>query len=200
MFTGIVTDVGRIDAVIDGRDARCFSVVSGYDAADIAVGASISHDGCCLTVIEAAPHAEGCRHVVDVSAETLARTKLGRWREGARVNLERSLRAGDELGGHFVAGHVDAVGQVLLREPTDGSIRLAVAAPAELMRFIAPKGSVGLDGVSLTVNAVEGERFEVNIIPHTAEATTLGALQPDEPVNLEVDMIARYLARLAETR
>ena len=200
MFTGIITDVGRIAAVDQGRDAKRFTVDNGYDADGVAIGASIAHAGCCLTVIQLSPHQGGCRHVVEVSDETLAKTTLGRWSVGDPVNLERALRAGDELGGHMMTGHVDGVGALAAREPVGGSLRLAFAAPQALARFIAAKGSIAVDGVSLTVNAVDAEGFEVNIIPHTAEATTLGRLQPGDPVNLEIDLVARYLARLVDTQ
>jgi riboflavin synthase len=199
VFTGIVTDVGRVVAVEAGRAAKRFAIESGYDATTIALGASIAHAGCCLTVIECAPASAGARHVVEASEETLARTTLGRWKEGARVNLERPLKVGDELGGHFVAGHVDAVAPVLMRENRQGSARLTFEAPHALARLIAAKGSVALDGVSMTVNAVEGATFEVNVIPHTLETTTLGDLKPGDRVNLEVDLLARHVARLLES-
>jgi riboflavin synthase len=198
VFTGIVTEVGRVVAVEAGRAAKRFAIESGYDAASIAVGASIAHAGCCLTVVERAAAPGGARHVVEASEETLARTTLGRWTEGTRVNLERSLKAGDELGGHFVAGHVDGLARMAARKPLGGSVRLTLEASQDLARFIAVKGSVALDGVSLTVNAVRGSQFEVNAIPHTLEVTTLGALEPGEEANLEVDLIARHVARLLE--
>jgi riboflavin synthase len=198
VFTGIVTDIGRVVAVERGRAARRFAVESRYDAAGIDLGASISHAGCCLTVVEREARTGGARHVVEVSEETLARTTLGAWEQGTPVNLERSLRAGDELGGHFVSGHVDGVGRVLAREPAAGSVRFSIEAPGALARFIAEKGSIAVDGVSLTVNAVRGAVFELTIIPHTLEATTLGLLQPRGAVNLEIDLIARYLARFQE--
>lgn len=200
MFTGIVTDIGRVVAVERGRAARRFTIDSGYAAAGIDLGASIAHAGCCLTVVAREATTGGGRHVVEVSEETLARTTLGRWTEGTAVNLERSLKAGDELGGHFVSGHVDGVATVALREASGGAVRLAFDTPAELVRFIAEKGSIAVDGVSLTVNAVQGARFEVTIIPHTLEATTLGILQPGDAVNLEIDLLARYLGRLLDAR
>jgi riboflavin synthase len=199
VFTGIVTDVGRVVAVERGRAAKRFAIESGYDAATIDVGASIAHAGCCLTVIEREAAKAGARHVVEASTETLARTTLDRWTVGTRVNLERPLKVGDELGGHFVAGHVDGVGVVLVREQRQGSARLTFEAPNAIAPFVAEKGSLALDGVSMTVNAVEGALFEINVIPHTLEATTLSALTPGDAVNLEVDLLARYLARLAET-
>lgn len=211
MFTGIITDVGRIAAVEPGRDARAFVVESAYAPAGIALGASIAHAGACLTVIAVEPGADGAgaRHRVEVSAETLSKTTLGDWTEGTRVNLERAARLGDELGGHLVTGHVDQVGRVRACCAIDGSVRLTIAHDADFAPFVAVKGSVCVDGVSLTVNAAPlppadggaggaslGEpSFEVNIIPHTAEATTLGALREGDVVNLEADLIARYVAR-----
>ncbi len=195
MFTGIVTDVGRIRAVREtNRDLR-IEVETGYDLATIPIGASIAHAGCCLTVVD-----KGDRwFAVEVSGESLAKTTLGRWREGTRVNLERPARAGDELGGHIVSGHVDGVGEVVSIQPKGGSHRVRIRAPRPLHRFIAPKGSIAVEGVSLTVNEVEDDVFGVNLIPHTWEVTTLGQLKPGDPANLEIDMLARYLARWQET-
>jgi len=195
MFTGIVTDVGRVRAVRDTNRDRRFEIETAYDVATIDMGASISHAGCCLTVVD---KGEGW-FAVEVSGETLDRTTLGAWREGRRVNLERAARAGDEMGGHIVSGHVDGVGEVLSVTPEGGSHRFRFRAPPPLHRYIASKGSISIEGVSLTVNEVEGEVFGVNIIPHTFEVTTLGALKPGDPVNLEIDMLARYLARWMET-
>ena len=195
MFTGIVTDVGRVRAVRDTDRDRRFEVETAYDLATVELGASISHAGCCLTVVE---KGEGW-FAVEVSGETLSKTTLGQWGSGTRINLERAARAGDELGGHIVSGHVDGVGEVLSVEPEGGSHRIRIRAPRPLHRYIAPKGSVAVEGVSLTVNEVEGEVFGVNIIPHTWELTTLGALEPGSKVNLEIDMLARYLARWQET-
>ena len=195
MFTGIVTDIGRVRSVRQtGRDRR-YEIDTAWDTATIDLGASISHAGCCLTVTEKGPG----WFAVEVSNETLSKTNLGDWGEGRRVNLERAAKLGDELGGHIVSGHVDGLGRVVAIEPEGGSHRVHIEAPAPLHRYIAPKGSITVDGVSLTVNAVEGPRFEVNIIPHTWEATTLGALKPGDAVNLEIDMLARYLARWQET-
>ena len=177
-----------------GRDRR-YEIDTAWDTATIDLGASISHAGCCLTVTEKGPG----WFAVEVSNETLSKTNLGDWGEGRRVNLERAAKLGDELGGHIVSGHVDGLGRVVAIEPEGGSHRVHIEAPAPLHRYIAPKGSITVDGVSLTVNAVEGPRFEVNIIPHTWEATTLGALKPGDAVNLEIDMLARYLARWQET-
>jgi len=198
MFTGIITAVGRIAAIEDGP-VRRMTVSSSYDPASFEIGCSVAHDGVCLTVVDAGPDDGGARHVVEISPETLARTTLGSWREGGRVNLERALRAGDELGGHIVQGHVDGVGEVLEREDRDGWTSLAVAAPDDIAGLIAQKGSIAIDGVSLTVNAVRGARFDLMIIPHTLSATTLGRLQPGAHVNLEADVMARYAARLMQT-
>ena len=195
MFTGIITDVGRIRSVREtNRDLR-IEVETAYDLASIPMGASIAHAGCCLTVVD---KGEGW-FAVEVSGESLDKTTLGRWREGTQVNLERPARAGDELGGHFVSGHVDGVGEVVSIEPEGGSHRVRIRAPRPLHRFIAPKGSITVEGVSLTVNEVEDDVFGVNVIPHTWEVTTLGQLKHRDPVNLEIDMLARYLARWQET-
>lgn len=195
MFTGIVTDIGCVRAVTDTERARRFEVETSYDTATIDLGASISHAGCCLTVVEMGPG----WFAVEVSQESLNRTTLGDWRAGTRINLERAARLGDELGGHIVSGHVDGVGEVTAFEPVGGSYRLVVRAPKPLHRFIAEKGSITIEGVSLTVNGVADDVFEVNLIPHTLEVTTLGALAPGSRVNLEIDMLARYLARWRET-
>jgi len=195
MFTGIITDVGRVRAVRQtNRDMR-FEIETGFDVATIDLGASISHAGCCLTVVEKAPG----WFAVEVSGETLSKTTLGDWREGARVNLERAARVGDELGGHIVSGHVDGVGEVVRVEAEGGSHRVNIRVPRPMHRYIAPKGSITVDGVSLTVNEVEDDVFGVNLIPHTWDVTTLGALTPGARVNLEIDMLARYLARWRET-
>jgi riboflavin synthase len=195
MFTGIVTDVGRIRAVADTDRAKRFEVETAYDTAGIEIGASVSHAGCCLTVVEKGPG----WLAVEVSNETLSKTTLGQWGEGARVNLERAARLGDELGGHMVLGHVDGVGEVTSVTDDGGSRRIAVRAPQPLHRFIAPKGSITVDGVSLTVNEVDGQVFGVNVIPHTLSVTTLGELSPGAHVNLEIDVLARYAARWNET-
>ncbi|MGD2132501.1 MAG: riboflavin synthase [Maricaulaceae bacterium] len=200
MFTGIVSDVGRVLVIAEGRDARRFEIASTYDPTTIDVGASIAHAGCCLTVIERWPVEGGAGFAVEASSETLEFTTLGAWAVGDAVNLERALKAGDDLGGHLMTGHVDGVGAVRAREAVGGSIRLEIEAPGELVRFIAAKGSIGVDGVSLTVNRVEGASFEVNVIPHTGEVTTLGQLQSGARVNLEVDLVARYLARIVDAR
>ncbi len=195
MFTGIVSDVGRIRSVRDTERDRRFEVETAYDTGSIAIGASISHAGCCLTVVE---KGEGW-FAVEVSRESLGRTTLDAWREGTRINLERAARAGDELGGHIVSGHVDGMGEVVSVEPEGGSRRIRIRAPRPLHRYVAPKGSIAVEGVSLTVNEVEDDVFGVNIIPHTWEVTTLGQLKAGARVNLEIDMLARYLARWQET-
>ncbi len=195
MFTGIVTDIGRVRKVEQTARDRRYEIETAWDTAGIELGASISHAGCCLTVTD---KGSGW-FAVEVSGETLSKTTLGFWKEGDRVNLERAAKLGDELGGHIVSGHVDGLGRVMSVTPEGGSHRIAIEAPEPLHRFIAPKGSITVDGVSLTVNAVEGRTFGVNIIPHTWEATTLGRLKPGDAVNLEIDMLARYLARWQET-
>lgn len=195
MFTGIITDIGRVRSVAQTARDRRYEIDTRWDVSGIDLGASISHAGCCLTVVE-----KGERwFAVEVSGETLDKTTLGAWAAGTPVNLERATKVGDELGGHIVSGHVDGLGTVIEITPEGGSHRLTIEAPAPLHRFIAAKGSITVDGVSLTVNSVEGQRFGLNIIPHTWEATTLGRLKVGDPVNLEIDMLARYLARWQET-
>jgi riboflavin synthase len=200
MFTGIVTDLGtvrEVQPIGGGHDHRLVIGTSpGFLAAPttVAIGASIACSGTCLTAVELG----GDWFAVDASAETLSKTTLGGWKAGTRVNLERSLRVGDELGGHLVSGHVDGVGEVLSATPENGSVRWRFRAPPALAAFIAAKGSIAIDGVSLTVNDVDGDTFGVNIIPHTATVTTFGTLQPGSRVNLEIDMMARYVARLRE--
>ena len=195
MFTGIVTDIGRVRSVRNTDRDRRYEIETVWDTATIDLGASISHAGCCLTVTE---KGEGW-FAVEVSGETLSKTKLGDWTENTRVNLERAAKLGDELGGHIVSGHVDGLGEVVSITSEGGSHRIVVEAPAPLHRFIAPKGSITVDGVSLTVNGVQERRFDLNIIPHTWDATTLGGLKVGDKVNLEIDMLARYLARWQET-
>ena len=197
MFTGIVTALGTVREIRPlgtGADMRLTIGTPWPDAATISVGASIACSGCCLTAVEIGSD----WFAADASAETLNRTTLGLWRPGARVNLERSLRLGDELGGHLVSGHVDGIGQVLSATPEHGSIRFVFHVPGDLARFIAVKGSIAVDGVSLTINEVTDDTFGVNIIPHTAAVTRFGTLGPSDAVNLEIDMLARYVARLAE--
>jgi riboflavin synthase len=193
MFTGIIIASGRLVSVLERQgDLELGIDASGLEMSRIAIGDSVSVQGVCLT----ATRLEGPVFHADVSRETLAKTTLGTLRAGARVNLEPSLRAGDALGGHLVSGHVDAVGRLTRVQEDARSRRLQFELPEALMRFIAPKGSICLDGVSLTVNEVEGPRFEVNIIPHTSEVTTLGELSSGDSVNVEIDVIARYLDRL----
>ena len=197
MFTGIVTGLGNVRGIEPNgaaRDMRLVIAAPWQDTAKIPIGASIACSGCCLTVVGVGAD----WFAVDASAETLNKTTLGLWRVGTRVNLERPLRVGDELGGHIVAGHVDGVAEVLAAEPVHGSVRWSFRVPQPLARFIAPKGSIAIDGVSLTVNEVRGPEFGVNIIPHTAEVTTFGALRPGDAVNIEIDTVARYVARLTE--
>jgi riboflavin synthase len=195
MFTGIVTDVGRVRSVRETNRDRRLEIETGFDLATVDIGASISHAGCCLTVVEKGPD----WFAVEVSGETLSLTTLAGWTEGRRVNLERPAKVGDELGGHIVSGHVDGIGEVVSVESEGGSHRVRIRAPRPLHRFIAPKGSITVEGVSLTVNEVEDDVFGVNLIPHTWDVTTLGELKPGSRVNLEIDMLARYLARWRET-
>jgi riboflavin synthase len=193
MFTGIITDLGRVRSIAPGGVTRIV-LETGYDTETIAMGASIACNGACLSVVDKGPG----WFAVDASAETLARTTIGDWEPGTQVNLERPLKLGDELGGHLVSGHVDGLAEITDRWPDGESLRFEIRVPASLQHFIAPKGSVALDGVSLTVNEVEGERFGVNIIPVTQRETSFGGLAPGDRVNLEIDMLARYLARLME--
>ncbi|GGD42388.1 riboflavin synthase [Sinisalibacter lacisalsi] len=193
MFTGIITDLGRVGAIAQSGDMRA-RIETGYDTSTIDIGASIASDGVCLTVVDLGPG----WYDVDISAETLSKTNLGDWTVGHRINLERALKVGDELGGHIVSGHVDGVAEVLSVEEEGDSTRVTLRAPAALARFIAPKGSVALNGTSLTVNAVDGPDFGVNLISHTKAVTNWGAVRPGDRVNLEIDTLARYVARLAE--
>ena len=194
MFTGIVTDVGRIVETKVTGDLRA-RIATRYDVAGIDIGASIACDGVCLTVVALGP--EGWFDV-EISAETVSKTNLGGWGTGKRVNLERALKVGDELGGHIVSGHVDGLAEVVSVRPEGGSVRVTFRAPEALAKFIAPKGSVALNGTSLTVNEVSGAEFGVNLIPHTQEVTTWGEVAVGDFVNLEVDTMARYVARLRE--
>jgi riboflavin synthase len=197
MFTGIITAIGTvsaIDPIGEGQDMRlAIDTPEGW-LAGAEIGASIACSGCCLTVVTL----EEGRFTVEVSEETLSKTTLGSWRTGTRINLERALRMGDEMGGHVVSGHVDGLGEVLSATPENGSTRWLFQLPPGLARFVAPKGSVTINGVSLTVNEVEGATFGVNIIPHTSTVTTFGTLRPGDRVNIEIDMLARYVARLRE--
>ena len=201
MFTGIVTDLGTVREVQPLGDGNDMRLVIGTSPAFLtqpaaaAIGASIACSGCCLTAVEFG----GDWFAADASAETLSKTTLGRLRAGSRINLERSLRIGDELGGHLVSGHVDGVAEVLSAVPENGSVRWRFRLPPGLARFVAEKGSVAIDGVSLTVNEVDGDVFGVNIIPHTAAVTTFGTLQPGGSVNIEIDTLARYVARLVSS-
>jgi riboflavin synthase len=199
MFTGIISALGHVRAIEPigaGRDMRLVidTPVAFLAEPPVSLGASIACSGCCLTVVDLGAD----WFAVDASAETLAHTKLGSWTVGSRVNLERSLRLGDELGGHLVSGHVDGVGQAISATPENASTRWVFRVPPDISRFIAVKGSVAIDGVSLTVNEVTGDTFGVNIIPHTASVTGFGTLKPNDPVNIEIDTLARYVARLAE--
>ena len=193
MFTGIITDLGRVRSIERPAETR-IAIATSYDTATLDIGASVACAGACLTVVDK----DGSWFAADVSAETLACTTIAGWAEGTPVNLERSLRVGDELGGHWVSGHIDGVALLVARESEGESLRLTFDAPPELARFVAAKGSLALDGVSLTVNEVDGARFQVNIIPHTQTRTSLGGLRPDDAANLEVDLVARYVARLTE--
>ena len=196
MFTGIVTDIGEIVSVDPGgkEGDRRFVIATKHDLTPIAIGASIACSGCCLTVIEKSAG----RFAVEVSAESLDKTHLGDWTVGSRLNLELSLKLGDELGGHLVYGHVDGVGKIVSSTPEGGSVRFVFEAPPEVARFVAAKGSIAIDGISLTVNEVDDNRFGVNVISHTQSVTTLGQARVGQRVNLEVDMLARYVARLLE--
>lgn len=200
MFTGIVTAVGDVVAVERRNGLMRLTVESSYDPAGVAIGASICHDGCCLTVVETQSVKGGMRHVVEVAPESLALTTLGNVREGGKLNLERALRAGDELGGHIVSGHVDGIGRVAEVRADGEGWRISIDAPEALAPLIAPKGSITIDGVSLTVNEVEGPRFGVLLIPHTWAVTTLNRLTPGASVNLEADMLARYVSRILSAR
>jgi riboflavin synthase len=193
MFTGIVSDLGRVRSIEQRGDTR-FEIETSYETSEIDIGASIACSGPCLTVVDKGPG----WFAVEVSAETLARTTLGGWEVGARVNLERAMRVGEELGGHIVSGHVDGVAVIVSAEEEGDSVRFEFDVPADFASYIAYKGSVALDGVSLTVNSVKGHEFGVNIISHTQEHTTFGVLKAGDRVNLEIDTIARYVARLLE--
>ncbi len=201
MFTGIVTDIGEIS---DHREVagelRRFVITSSYNHNSIAIGASIACSGVCLTVVETGLKDGRSWFAVDAAAETIALTTASSWGTGTRLNLERSLKMGDELGGHLVSGHVDGIATVLEREDLTDQARFRLAASKELSRFIAKKGSVALDGVSLTVNEADGNEFSVLVIPHTLQVTTIGGWRKDTPINIEIDVMARYAARLMETR
>jgi riboflavin synthase len=196
LFTGIITHIGEVIGCEGGR----FSIRAAFEPASVALGASIACDGCCLTVTTVRAEGTGAAFTVDVSNETLSRTTLGSWGAGRRVNLERPLKAGDELGGHIVSGHVDGVARIAAIREDGASRRVRFEVPAPLARYIAEKGSVALDGTSLTVNEVEGSSFGVNLIPLTLTETTWGSKKPGDEVNIEVDLFARYVARLMEYR
>ncbi|MFO1089632.1 MAG: riboflavin synthase [Hyphomicrobiales bacterium] len=200
MFTGIVSDVGVVSAVDRSRGDARFVIDSAYAPASIELGASIACSGACLTVISVTPSARGAAFAVDVSAETLARTTLVDWTVGTRVNLERSLKVGDELGGHIVSGHVDGVGTLAAMAPEGDSVRMTFEVPEALKGFVAQKGSIALDGTSFTVNGVDGRTFSINVIPHTQAVTTWGQVKTGHRVNVEIDMLARYVARLLEAQ
>ena len=201
MFTGIVTDMGEVRSVKPRADnLHRITIACDYPRAELIEGASIACSGVCMTVVGTGEEDGRTWFAVDAAAETLALTTVGRWRHGRRVNLERSLKLGDELGGHLVAGHVDGLANVVAREDMTDMARFRLRAPGPLARFIAPKGSVALDGVSLTVNDVAGDTFSVLIIPHTLGVTTFGVLRQGDDVNLEIDTMARYAARLMETK
>ncbi len=197
MFTGIVTDLGTVELIAKRGDTTV-KIATKYDPASIAIGASIACSGACLTVIGKGGKEGGAWFSVEASAETLAKTTLSSWAVGTRVNLERSLRVGEEIGGHIVSGHVDGVGEVVSVESEGDSTRIRIRVPKQLAKFIAAKGSIALDGTSLTVNDVDGNIFGVNIIPHTSKVTTWGTVKAGDKVNVEIDMLARYLARLKE--
>ncbi|MCJ2183904.1 riboflavin synthase [Novosphingobium sp. 1949] len=204
MFTGIVTAIGTVREARQSGDLRAI-IACPFDPASIAIGASIACSGVCLTVVERGGTPGDAWFAVNISGETIQRTVPGRWVKGAAINLEPALRLGDELGGHIVTGHVDGVGQVVEITPVGDSKRFVIAAPTELAPYLAPKGSITVDGVSLTVNAVEDQadgacHFTLNIIPHTAEVTTIGTLAEGDGVNLEIDVLARYLQRMQALR
>lgn len=196
MFTGIVTDIGTVAA----RNGTTIRIASHYDPATVTLGASIACDGCCLTVTRVEEESEGALFDVDVSNETASRTMLGHWKPGTRINLERSLSFGSELGGHLMTGHIDGLARIVARTPDGESVRFVLEAPAEFAQFIAAKGSVALNGVSLTVNEIEGVRFGVNVIPYTLTHTTWEDRKAGDLINLEVDLLARYVERIAAGR
>lgn len=200
MFTGIISDIGRVrSAQPTGSgegEGRRFEIETAFDLSTVDIGASIACAGACMTVVDKRHDGGRAWFAVEVSAESLSKTTLGSWTVGTRLNLERAMRLGDELGGHIVSGHVDGVGELVRREADGDSLRLTFRVPKKLAKYLAPKGSVTIDGVSLTVNEVAKSKFGINLIPHTQTATTLGALEAGAKVNLEIDMLARYVARL----
>ena len=193
MFTGIITDLGTVREV-SGQGDLLYRIATSYDTKTIEIGASIAHNGVCLTVVELGPD----WYSVQASAETLNLTTMGEWAPGRKINLERALKVGDELGGHIVSGHIDGIATLVGLRPENESVRLTFEVPASLAKYVAAKGSIALDGVSLTVNEVLGARFGVNVIPHTQSVTTFGAYKAGDRVNMEIDMLARYVARLME--
>jgi riboflavin synthase len=198
MFTGIVTAIGTVANVETMGEDKRFTIQSPYDSATIDLGASIAHDGCCLTVTTLEQTAAGARYTIDASIETLHLTTLGSWQEGSRINLERSLKLGDEMGGHLVTGHVDGMARVTSREDGQNTSLFEIEAPENLAKFIAKKGSVCLQGTSLTVNDVQGNRFTLMLIPHTLEVTTWGDRKVGDAMNIEIDLMARYAERLMQ--
>jgi riboflavin synthase len=192
MFTGIITDVGTVTRVDDSRGDKRFEITTNWDMTDVPMGASIACSGCCLTVVAKTKNT----FAVDVSAESISKTNLGSWVEGTKINLESSLKFGDELGGHLVSGHVDGLATLISITPDGDSFRLKIRAPQDLKHFIAPKGSIALNGISLTVNEVEDDVFGINIIPHTWTVTTMGQAKAGDSINMEIDMLARYVARI----
>jgi len=197
MFTGIITDVGTVQLIAKRGDTT-IKIATAYDPATIAIGASIACSGPCLTVIAKGGREGEAWFSVEASGETMSKSTLGAWVPGSRVNLERPLKVGEEIGGHIVSGHVDGIGEIVSLAPEGDSTRVNIRTPKQLAKYIAPKGSIALDGISLTVNDVDGITFGVNIIPHTSKVTTWGALKVGDKVNIEIDMLARYLARLKE--
>lgn len=197
MFTGIVTDVGQVRHIEQRGDTHVV-IATHYDVAKIDLGASIACSGACMTVTDKGVTDGENWFAFSASGETLSKTTLGDWQVGTRVNLERAMRLGDELGGHIVTGHVDGVAEVVSVVPEGESVRVELEAPGDLARYIAPKGSAALDGISLTVNEVDGSRFGINVIPHTQQVTTFGGLKPGMKINMEIDLLARYVARLVK--
>jgi riboflavin synthase len=200
MFTGLISDIGEILSIEDKPNLRRLRIACSYPPETILLGASIACSGPCLTAVEIGTIGDRCFFDCEAAAETLARTTVGRWRIGDRINLERSLKIGDELGGHLVSGHVDGMADLLARDDFDGTARFTIRASAELAYFIAEKGSIALDGTSLTVNAVSGAEFSILLIPHTLAVTTWGERKAGDLLNIEIDQMARYAARLAERK
>lgn len=200
MFTGLVSDVGEVLSVEPRGGLKRLRVACAYDPATIRLGASIAHNGVCMTVVDFGARDKGAWYDIDAAAETLAVTTAGEWRVGTKLNLERALKIGDELGGHLVSGHVDGVAKLRERKDFDGMAHFDIVAPHALAKFIAEKGSVALDGTSLTVNKVDGDAFAILLIPHTLAVTTWGARKAGDDINIEVDVMARYAARLSETK